>query len=215
MSGDAYSERYSEKYKNLAQAVEFSFANLFNTVDSLEEFEAMLSHVKDDQQYFTGEFAYDMRSGLLYLYTDPCESSDAPGFVQLHPKLSSQMAFKKINSIKAFGMMDIFSRIILSDFCRIQSFEARESANGHTPKLFDECLKSAHFYAHSNEVDSHFIPSVMKLALISDAPLDVVKASGQCGGELFDFIRLAKRKDLMPLLDEQHRRRFLEDELSI
>lgn len=215
MNGDEYSERYSDKYINLAQAVEFSFANLFSLTHSFEEFEAMLFSAKADHQYLLGEFAYDMRSGLLYLYTDPTESGEAPGFVRFHPKQSSQLAIRKIKAIKECGMMDIFSRIILSDFCRLQSFEAREAAHGHTPKLFDECVKTAHFYTHSNEVDSHFIPSVMKLTLVSDAPLEVVKASGHRGGELFDFIRFAKRKDLMPLLDEQHRRRFLEDDLSM
>ena len=203
------------QYINLAQSVEFSFANLFSLMHSLEDFDAILASVKADQNYFSSDFAYDMRSGLLHFYTDPSELREAPGFILHHPRQCSQIAIKKIMAIKACGMMDIFSRIILSDFCRLQSFEAREAAQGHTPELFNACLKSSHFYSRAEELDNHFIPSVMMLTLASETPLDVVKASGQCGGDLFDFIRFTKRKDLVPLLNERYKRHLLEDDLSL
>ncbi len=203
------------EYVNLSQHVEFSFANLFNMRYSAEDFSDMLRKVIADPTYSKDDFAYDMRSGLLYLHVDTNEIHEAPSYVRAQAKNTSQLAIQKIKAIKACGLMDPFSRIILSDFCRTQSYEAKQAAHGHTPELFSACIRSAHFYLSSEDVDNHFVPSVMKLALISDAPYEVVKAAGHCGGELYDFIRVAKRQDLLPLLDEPHRRKRLEDDLSL
>ena len=200
---------------NLSQRVEFSFANLFNLRYSAEDFSDMLRSVIADPAYLQEDFAYDMRSGLLYLHVDTNEIEEAPSYVRAQAKNTSQLAIHKIKILKACGLMDPFSRIILSDFCRTQSFNAKQAAHGYTPELFSACIRTAHFYLSSEDVDNHFVPSVMKLALISDAPYEVVKAAGHCGGELYDFIRVTKRQDLLPLLDEAHRRKRLEDDLGL
>jgi hypothetical protein len=200
---------------NSAQAVEYNFANLFNVNFTADAFEEMLDGIKGDLSYHPNDIAYDMRSGLLYLYSDASSITEAPASIQMAPKACALVAAKKIKLLKKHGLIDMFSRIILSDFCRIPSHQARELSQGCTPQMFDACLSNASFYFDLTDVDSRFVPSVMMIALVSDAPVAVVKESGQCKGQLADFIRMTKRRDLFPLLDAENRRDFLEDDFSM
>jgi hypothetical protein len=202
-------------FASIPQSVEYCFANLFNVNYTPGAFDDMLNAVKSDLNYDINDFSYDMRTGMLHLYTDLSEITEAPMSIQMAPKACALVASKKINLLKNHGLMDVFAQIILSDFCRIQSYQARAASKGYTAEMFNACLGNATFYHDKSDVDSRFVASVMMIALVSDTPKDVVKATGQCKGELSDFIRMTKRRDLISLLDAQHRRDFLADDLEL